>query len=103
MAVIVGTVFVGDVRRGGGKRYRPGRPFEFRPVWFLSSPEQVTAGRRGTAGQISGGNAAEQKALRTADSPVALPAGPARDSSRGDWPGVDPTGKSATGGASDRW
>nr|WP_306839801.1 hypothetical protein [Catenuloplanes nepalensis] len=26
------------------KRYRPGRPFEFTPVWFLSSPGQL-AGR----------------------------------------------------------
>ncbi|MEV4756058.1 hypothetical protein AB0J86_13220 [Micromonospora sp. NPDC049559] len=27
--------------RGGAKRYRPGRPFDFTPVWFLSSPGQL--------------------------------------------------------------
>ena len=24
------------------RRYRPGRPYDFRPIWFLSSPERVT-------------------------------------------------------------
>lgn len=23
------------------RRYRPGRPFEFAPVWFLASPERI--------------------------------------------------------------
>jgi hypothetical protein len=40
IAVVTGLVFAGDLRRA--KRYRPGRPFDFRPVWFLSAPEQVT-------------------------------------------------------------
>ncbi|MET8066603.1 hypothetical protein, partial [Micromonospora sp. NPDC005313] len=33
---------------GGAKRYRPGRPFDFTPVWFLSRPEQL-ADSAGTA------------------------------------------------------
>lgn len=36
--VIAAFVFAGGARRG--KRYRPGRPFTFMPVWFLSAPEE---------------------------------------------------------------
>ena len=42
-AVAVGLVIAALVYAGGSrrsKRYRPGRPFEFTPVWFLSAPEQ---------------------------------------------------------------
>ncbi|MCG5438721.1 aa3-type cytochrome oxidase subunit CtaJ, partial [Micromonospora foliorum] len=37
---------------GGAKRYRPGRPFDFHPVWFLGRPEQLadSAGTALTAG-----------------------------------------------------
>ncbi|MGH3656721.1 MAG: aa3-type cytochrome oxidase subunit CtaJ [Micromonosporaceae bacterium] len=40
-AVIAAAVYVSSVRPG--RRYRPGRPYEFTPVWFLSEP-QGTAG-----------------------------------------------------------
>ena len=70
---------------GGGqakRRYRPGRPFDFTPVWFLSAPEQLAE----TAG-------------------VALPPGaqaPALTS--GEVGHREPTARiGATGGASDRW
>jgi hypothetical protein len=36
--VIVALVYTGNRRQT--KRYRPGRPFDFVPVWFLSQPEQ---------------------------------------------------------------
>lgn len=36
--VLAGLVFAGGGRRS--KRYRPGRPFTFMPVWFLSAPEE---------------------------------------------------------------
>lgn len=36
--VIAALVFMGGARRA--KRYRPGRPFAFVPVWFLAAPEQ---------------------------------------------------------------
>ena len=42
-AVAVGLVIAALVYAGGSrrsKRYRPGRPFAFAPVWFLSAPEQ---------------------------------------------------------------
>jgi hypothetical protein len=41
--VVTGLVYVGTARRS--KRYRPGRPFTFTPVWFLAAPErQARAG-----------------------------------------------------------
>ena len=53
--VLAALVFVGGSRRG--KRYRPGRPFPFTPVWFLAAPEeQSRAGiaRALTAGTLAG-------------------------------------------------
>ena len=53
--IVAALVFVGGARRG--KRYRPGRPFIFRPVWFLAAPEaQARAGiaRALTAGTLAG-------------------------------------------------
>jgi len=36
--VIAALVYAGQ--REASKRYRPGRPFEFRPVWFLAAPDR---------------------------------------------------------------
>ena len=36
--IIVGLVFAANRRQT--KRYRPGRPFDFESVWFVSQPEQ---------------------------------------------------------------
>ena len=73
IAVITGLVYAGDLRRA--KRYRPGRSFDFRPVWFLSAPEQVTA-----AGPPAVGGADHAALAAGADTPA-----------------------TQTGGASDRW
>lgn len=35
-AVIAGLVYASGVRPA--RRYRPGRPYEFTPVWFLAAP-----------------------------------------------------------------
>jgi hypothetical protein len=54
--VLALLVFAGGQRRGS-KRYRPGRPFAFTPVWFLAAPEQQSrAGiaRILTAGSLAG-------------------------------------------------
>lgn len=78
-AVIV-LVISGLALLGGGrsaKRYRPGRPFQFAPVWFLSAPEQL-------AGSVAH---------------PALPAGEARK----ELTAARATTKGSTGGASDRW
>jgi hypothetical protein len=60
VAVLVyAAVYVGG-SRNRAKRYRPGRPFVFTPVWFLSAPEKqaragVVAGRELTAAPSAGG------------------------------------------------
>jgi hypothetical protein len=86
--VITGLVFAGDVRRG--KRYRPGRPFEFRPVWFLSAPQRLTD--RGPD---------EHRALHGAAVATALPAGGSSPAT--EWAARKSAEERATGGASDRW
>jgi hypothetical protein len=85
--IVVGAVYAGGSRRS--KRYRPGRPFEFTPVWFLSAPEQVA-------------QAAEARALTGAHRPELL-AGSSEEAAKGDWPAEELVHEHATGGASDRW
>jgi hypothetical protein len=39
----VGTlVLAGSDRTRRTRRYRPGRPYDFQPIWFLAQPEQVS-------------------------------------------------------------
>ena len=40
--LVAAAVYAGGSRRS--KRYRPGRPFEFTPVWFLASPAKAAPG-----------------------------------------------------------
>ena len=44
VALVYVIVYAGSARRA--KRYRPGRPFEFTPVWFLAAPEKTAPGAR---------------------------------------------------------
>lgn len=85
--VIAGLAYARGARRAS-KRYRPGRPFEFAPVWFLSAPEKLSAAT-GSAELASGPH---REALAGAIEPPA---------------GQRPEGERAiqgtTGGASDRW
>ena len=83
VAVVYAAVYAGSARRA--KRYRPGRPFEFTPVWFLAAPEDAAevAGRAELTGSA-------RKALT----------GAAAD---GEWPAEAEVHEHATGGASDRW
>ncbi|WP_203963090.1 hypothetical protein [Actinocatenispora thailandica] len=37
--LLAAAVYGAGSRRS--RRYRPGRPFEFAPVWFLASPERI--------------------------------------------------------------
>jgi hypothetical protein len=77
--VVFGLVFGAETLRGGGRRYRPGRPYEFRPVWFLSAPERDTA-------------TLPARGMPDPDpDPVAQ------------WPAGNRTPLTATGGASDHW
>jgi hypothetical protein len=88
--VISGLAALGGGR--GAKRYRPGRPFDFAPVWFLSAPEQL-------AGAQPSGSHAELPA--GAAPHAALPAGSPAE--KGGELVAAPTRIGPTGGASDRW
>jgi hypothetical protein len=92
-AAIVAAVFAlvyGSAGRRASKRYRPGRPFTFTPVWFVANRGQV-AESAATAPAISAGT----------PSP-ALSAGPAIPAeATGDEPVTVQYGE--TGGASDSW
>jgi hypothetical protein len=81
--LIYGTVFAGASRRS--RRYRPGRPFDFTPVWFLSSPELLT-----------GAHATGHAELTSAVRPALTAAGT-------EWPPTETPQELVTGGASDRW
>jgi hypothetical protein len=82
-------VIAGLALAGGGRsarRYRPGRSYDFTPVWFLSSPELLS-------GDQSDHHDDDHAALPAGSRPAELPAG--------EPPARVPAG--TTGGASDRW
>jgi len=85
-AVVLGLLITGIVYAGGtrrSRRYRPGRPFSFIPVWFLAAPgRQIVAGSTG------------QREL-TASASASLGADHSAQVAR--------AGRGETGGASDRW
>jgi hypothetical protein len=85
--LIAGLAYSGGARRTS-KRYRPGRPFEFTPVWFLSAPEQLSP-VTGSA-ELAGGPHREALAGATEAPAVQRPGG-------------EQAMQGATGGASDRW
>jgi hypothetical protein len=90
IVIIVGAVYAGG--SGRSKRYRPGRPFEFTPVWFLSAPEEMAeAAKAREAHELTGSNR------------PALTSGSTSSTALGDWPGEAQAREHATGGASDRW
>jgi len=42
--VVVATLVLARGDKGHpSRRYRPGRPYDFRPIWYLASPEHVHA------------------------------------------------------------
>ncbi len=90
VAAIYGVVYAGSSQRG--RRYRPGRAFTFRPVWYLSAAGAGSAAA-GTAAALPAGHRGEVPAL-----PAAGGADPA-----GEWPADDSALRGATGGASDTW
>ncbi|MGC4807051.1 hypothetical protein [Micromonospora sp. DT233] len=81
--VITALALAGGRGSGGAaKRYRPGRPFDFTPVWFLGRPEQL-ADSTGTA-LAAGAQAPALTSHKLERAGTEAPAG-------------------GTGGASDRW
>jgi hypothetical protein len=85
VAVIYGLTYAGSAR-SNDRRYRPGRPFDFTPVWFLSAPEHQAASANGHAPSTPAVSGANRQALTKAEENAA--GGPVGDT---------------TGGASDRW
>ncbi|MBB5869859.1 hypothetical protein F4553_003238 [Allocatelliglobosispora scoriae] len=78
--IVAGLILVGGSRRA--KRYRPGRPYDFKPVWFTAAP--ATAG----AHELTAGHDHDHAAVTgaaTAETPTAVVV------------------EGRTGGASDRW
>jgi hypothetical protein len=82
--VIGGLAYAASRGNGGrgAKRYRPGRPFDFTPVWFLARPEHL-ADSAGTA-LAAGAQAPALTSRKQEQAGREAPAG-------------------GTGGASDRW
>ena len=78
--VIAALARSGSDRNRPNRRYRPGRPYDFAPIWFLAAPERVT--------QVGGPEPAAQPAIES---------GIIEDSAG------NPVRPGPTGGASDRW
>ena len=83
VVVVMGLVYAGG-GRSNDRRYRPGRPYDFAPVWFLSAPDSQNDHMAVDGGRpaVTGGN---RMALTKADAPSGEPVA------------------DVTGGASDRW
>ena len=113
---VVGLAYAAGAKRA--RRYRPGRPFEFTPVWFVAAPEQVRAEQRARPSD-------DENLAVTGASQLALNRGETRGGARtgagaatgtatgtavaaaaekaGDHMTAEVTAHDATGGASDRW
>jgi hypothetical protein len=78
IGLIASLVMAGADRTKRPHRYRPGRPYDFQPIWFLARPEKLVAAGDGHA----------QPAI----------AGPVLEDSTG-----APVKPGSTGGASDSW
>lgn len=85
VAVITALSLAGSDSRRRTRRYRPGRPYDFRPVWFLSAPDRVSAPAGGAP------------ALSRGAEPPAIGSGTIGDSAG------HLVRPGTTGGASDRW
>ena len=82
---IYGLVYLISGRKA--KRYRPGRPFQFAPVWFTSAASASAAASPRAAGELAGARTPEL----TSGGHVGAFGGPTAEF------------ESQTGGASDSW
>jgi hypothetical protein len=51
IVLVASLVLSGSDRTRRTRRYRPGRPYDFQPIWFLASPEQVSGVAAGSGSQ----------------------------------------------------
>ncbi|GIF15313.1 aa3-type cytochrome oxidase subunit CtaJ [Actinoplanes teichomyceticus] len=79
IGVVAAIVFASSDKAKPARRYRPGRPYEFAPMWFLASPRRAAAADHGHA------TPAIERGLVIEDSSGA------------------PVRPGPTGGASDKW
>jgi hypothetical protein len=88
MLAVAALVYGASARRS--PRYRPGRPFPVRPVWFLAAERAATLSRDGGNAQLEAGasHAAIEARHTEADRPGDVPAAAAAQSkggARGNW------------------
>jgi hypothetical protein len=88
IAVVYGIGYSGGTTRA--RRYRPGRQFEFTPVWFLSSPEQLAGSADARPDDTPAVGGSQRQALE-------------KKAGGGNLVISEVTTQDATGGASDRW
>lgn len=103
IAAVTGLVYAASARPG--RRYRPGRPFDFTPAWFIASSGAGSA-TRPAAEAVSGAPARAAVGARPASGRPETTAPPTADADpapAAQWPPSDPEQGRATGGASDRW
>jgi hypothetical protein len=98
---VIGIIFALVYASPGGrgtKRYRPGRPYPYAPVWFLARPEKDgPAGRSAHSSEHAElESSSTRRALTASDASVAKVASVDAAVAAREHPGV-------TGGASDRW
>ena len=80
IALIAALVLSGSSRGRRVRRYRPGRPYDVKPIWFLASPGQVSpafGGKSSSAPELPAGVLEDAAGMHVRPGP--------------------------TGGASDRW
>jgi hypothetical protein len=53
VALVASLTLSGSDRSRRSRRYRPGRPYDFRPVWFLAAPEADSLAARADARQAA--------------------------------------------------
>jgi hypothetical protein len=103
IALVAALLFVGSARRNSDRRYRPGRPFDFEPVWFLAP----RAAQAASAQQREASDPTRREPVASTHR-GAVGAGsqrPALSPARGgvEWPAESVAHSTVTGGASDRW
>jgi hypothetical protein len=88
MLLLAALVYGASARRS--PRYRPGRPFPVRPVWFLAAERTAALDRAGGNAEVEAGapHAAIEARHTGADRPGEVPAAPAaqpKGGARGNW------------------
>jgi hypothetical protein len=91
-------VFAGS--SASSKRYRPGRPYNQTPVWYIANKPGASAVAATSARQITGGSGSAAHALSGGTESSAAEGHGASDRDGGN---LETVGYGETGGASDSW